>query len=655
MFQGPEDEIKALDWMYEHLRDQYFDTSNKSQKKEIDDLMNEIKTRIDDVKNEYISSCDLHSNLWDRFIFCMTGKWMDEQDEKWSSPYELGEWNFDDAQETDIGHSDFLIKTDIPKGGGSAKHHYSQVPDVVSWKLTPMTQKGFTFYIGKAKVSEIDAVCSVPQLPAELNSAETASRVLDPTKGQNQWQRRVIPKRILSIANFIKSPHNIIANSAILYCPSANAVSTQPNGDIKIDFGKFLYQKQDSNWCDHKGNIDLRPIWLIDGQHRTRGLAQSLDGINLEIPIIYFPPEFNLEKSAKIFAEINTLQVKLSALHTLFMQHRFKIPSPTGKRDFTAGWESGKPELHNSRANHLSYECAAYLASNEGGPLYNRIKILDQNSSQFPISQATQWLDFSRSWFSDASIYGPGCPESQDEINVEVENYFRAFVNTCNHGEWKDKKNRWCLKSSPKGLLQRMGPSQALLRIYPTVWMKAKEIESDIVPIPVKVFEEVLRPLKWVDWLDPRMKRYSASGEPPRTSLRIWLTTAIIHGECYSEEEVMSDSLKSKPGRGILAPPGNSKITSVDDKKWPAPGKPVILRVKRPHHARPTSRWLWEDNTGQNRTPPNKQSVQATNDTAEVVIRHSAWMNDIDYLEVRVDWDNQFGPPGFGKIKLQKK
>ena len=245
-------------------------------------------------------------------------------------------------------------------------------------------------------VSEIDAVCSVPQLPAELNSAETASRVLDPTKGQNQWQRRVIPKRILSIANFIKSPHNIIANSAILYCLLQMLFLHNPNGDIKIDFRKFLYQKEDSNWCDHKGNIDLRPIWLIDGQHRTRGLAQSLDGINLEIPIIYFPPEFNLEKSAKIFAEINTLQVKLSALHTLFMQHRFKIPSPTGKRDFTAGWESGKPELHNSRANHLSYECAAYLASNEGGPLYNRIKILDQNSSQFPITQATQWLDFSR-------------------------------------------------------------------------------------------------------------------------------------------------------------------------------------------------------------------------------------------------------------------
>jgi len=653
MFQGPSDEIKALEWMKDYLLEAFFDSKGPI-KKEIDNLMNELSPRIDSVKDEYISTCDLHGNLWDRFIFCMTGKWMDDQDEKWSPPYEFGEWNFDDAQETDIGHSDYLIKTDIPKGGGSAKHHYSQAPDLVTWELTPITQKDFTFFIGKAKVAEIDAVCSVPQLPAELNAAETASRVLDSTKGQDQWQRRVIPKRILSIANFIKSPQNIIANSAILYCPSKDAVNTESNGTVKIDFSKFLYQKEDSNWCDHKGNLDLRPIWLIDGQHRTRGLAQSPDGVNLEIPIIYFPPEFNLQRSAKIFAEINTLQVKLSALHTLFMQHRFKIPSPTSSRNFSEGWESGKPEFYNSRANHLSYECAAYLASNEGGPLYNRIKILDQNSSHFPITQATQWLDFSRSWFSDGSIYGPGCPETQDEINEEVENYFKAFVNTCNHGEWQDKKNRWCLKTSPKGLLQKMGPSQALLRMYPTVWSKAKEIESEIVPIPVNVFEEVLKPLKWVDWLDPRMKRYSASGEPPRTSLRIWLTTAIINVESYSFEEVMSETLKSKPGRGILAPPGNCKITSVDDRKWPAPGKPVILRAKRPHHARTTSSWMWRDNDGQNRTPTNSQSIQASNDIAEVVIRFSEWMKNIESLDITVDWENQFGPPGFGKIKLQK-
>ena len=92
------------------------------------------------------------------------------------------------------------------------------------------------------------------------------------------------------------------------------------SGRVIVDFSKFLdYNGQD--YCDFKVRNDLRPIWLIDGQHRTRGLAQSDVGSNVEIPIIFFPPSFDLSQSAKIFSEINTLQKKLSALHTLYMQH----------------------------------------------------------------------------------------------------------------------------------------------------------------------------------------------------------------------------------------------------------------------------------------------------------------------------------------------
>ena len=165
-----------------------------------------------------------------------------------------------------------------------------------------MTQKGSTFLIGKAKVAEIDAVCSVPQLPAEMSSAETASRVLDRNRGPDEWQRRVDEKRVISISRFIESSNdNIIANSAILFAPFHKAVEVdESNGEVKISFDKFLDNNQGS-WSDHKGKNDLRPIWLIDGQHRTRGLAQSEEGSQIDIPIIFFPPSFELAQSAKNF------------------------------------------------------------------------------------------------------------------------------------------------------------------------------------------------------------------------------------------------------------------------------------------------------------------------------------------------------------------
>ena len=43
------------------------------------------------------------------------------------------------------------------------------------------------------------------------------------------------------------------------------------------------------HWLDDESNeltADQRPMWLIDGQHRTRGLAQSEIGSQMEIPII---------------------------------------------------------------------------------------------------------------------------------------------------------------------------------------------------------------------------------------------------------------------------------------------------------------------------------------------------------------------------------
>ena len=224
---------------------------------------------------------------------------------------------------------------------------------------------------------------------------------------------------------------------------------------------QFLQIALEVLYLNHKGKKDMRPIWLIDGQHRTRGLCLNENGYDLEIPIIFFPPGFDLSQSAKIFAEINTLQKKLSALHTLFMQHRFSIPSPTKKRDFSRNDDGSFPD-EVSYMNHMSYECAAALTSNEGGPLYNRVKILDSTEKK-SIIKATQWLDFSRSWWKQGNIYSADKGFSQDHMNTEVENYFKALVETCNHDGWEndpDPRNRWDPPGSTKGLIEKHGPGR---------------------------------------------------------------------------------------------------------------------------------------------------------------------------------------------------
>lgn len=659
LFSGPEDESMGLAWMRNKLLDKRRSLPNSSsqQRESITDLVTEIKQRENQLAvDEGAPQDEWHETLWERFIFCLTNVSMSDASETWSAPYTEGEWTFTNSDKIEVGYSDKIKYTYIPRGGGSAKHYYNGIPPKIDWELIPMMQKNKTFFIGKARVSEIDAVCSVPQLPAEMDAAETAKRVLDKNRGSDEWQRRVDSKRVLSIKKFIGGENNIIANSAILYAPNHECLTIDENsGRVIVDFSKFLdYNGQD--YCDFKGRNDLRPIWLIDGQHRTRGLAQSEIGSDVEIPIIFFPPSFDLNQSAKIFSEINTLQKKLSALHTLYMQHRFSIPSPLGKRDFSKPFKtpSGNISNVNSRSNHLAYECAAYLTANKSGPLYNSIKILDQNSSNGTIITASSWVDYSRFWFAEGAIYGPRCAENQKTINEEVENYFSAFIDTCNHSGWSDGKKRWIGSGRSKSLLERHSPSMTLLRIYPTVFRLAKNKYPSSSPITKSEFKNILKPLTWVDWIDQKLiQYYNRSGERPRTALKIWMEEAIKKGVSYPLEEVMSEEIKSKPGKGILSPPGKSIVSLVSQNGWPTRHKPVEIIAKQPTNSLPTAQFQILDSENVNRTADNSNMI-ARNGSVTLKISYEPWMDNVTSLKIRVDWFNLFNPPGHGQITLRR-
>lgn len=583
--------------------------------------------------------------------------------------FQWQEWESEEAvqlQDSDgnpLGYSPNgeLKIASVPPGGGATIHVYSEKPEEITWELTEIVQKDIRFLIGKARVCEIDAVSSVPSLPESISSWETGERVLDRQMAQNEWQRRVDPKRILAIRNFINLPENIIANSAILFSPPGEDSITTEGGVVTINFD-FL-KGSGKTWFDHwfsdedlsELDADRRPMWLIDGQHRTRGLSQSEIGSQMEIPVIMFSDAFSLDQSAKVFAEINTLQRKLGTLHTLFMQHRFNIPQEGGKRDFKH-WDINDANTHDSRQNNLSYECAGWLASHEGGPLYNRIKILEANQPRFTIIKANSWVDYSRYWFK-SQPYGPDCEMSTADIFQEVENYFQAFVNTCNHGDWSDEEPRWSENSLNKGLLQMHSTSRVLLDIYGDVWEKAA-IGCPESPIPISRFEEILKPFYWVDWRNvDLLSAYHGSGEVPRTALRVWMREAILNGEMYEQEQAMATTLKSMPGRGILAPPEDSEIEVITDHQWPIEekGGEVILTSLRPVHALATSRWTITDSNGKEWGPTGGHKVQSKADgVAAHKFKWEGWVDGVESVEIKVQWSNVNRPNAHSVITLTK-
>jgi hypothetical protein len=213
------------------------------------------------------------------------------------------------------------------------------------------------------------------------------------------------------------------------------------------------------------------------------------------------------------------------------------------------------------------------------------------------------------------------------------------------------------LNSKNKGVLQFHSSSQAVLRIYSTVHLKAsKGWKKKTDPISVEKFMEALTPFKWVDWRNGEiLSKYRGSGEVPRTSLRVWMETAILHGEQYSLADVMSNKLRSQPGRGILAPPSDSEVEITNKVKWPEKKKKqaLILAAKRPDHALATSRWTIICSNKRTRL---RASIQANAGTkvATLKLGHDDWMDGVTGFTVRVEWSNVNSPDAYGELIVKK-
>jgi hypothetical protein len=470
---------------------------------------------------------------------------------------------------------------------------------------------------------------------------------------------------------------------------------------LTIDFAKFLKKELDGDkkgkYIDRKlmpkkdefGNQvyeDYRPFWIIDGQHRIRGIHLNDDEEfqKIEIPVIIFPKEFDMSNTAKLFAEINTLQKKLNPLHELFMQHRFSIDHTNSKRKFRdyknitfeEAYEKGWHEdWEQSRANHMSYEILAMLAKD--GPLKNHVLFLPQNtvSSSVYVS-ADQWVNYARVLFErkcykhktgmiEDYVDNPSAKELKMDLTdlffEEINNYFHAWVKTCNHDEWEDKKERWSNNIRGKGVIQKKTHFIILIELYNLVREYAvfykKENHLNGL-IKVEEFMEILKPFKWVDWLNDEIdKTYGGGGEKGRRSLEVWMADAIINKKQYKSDLILNNNIKSVPGQGINSVLESPILEIISSNTWPTKNNPVIIRSIRPWNARYECSWRVEDNSEnikfeyKNTTSKHIRPIES-----DFKLEYSNWMsdNETEYIKIRVDWKNSHTQTGQKSIILTK-
>ena len=531
-----------------------------------------------------------------------------------------GFWGFINEEPLPHGYSDKHVHMLQGPQNPSGRHTYLGRPEPIKIDLEAVMDGDIVrFYTASVPINCIDAISSVPSIRDGISPRESSSRVLDPSSAQDEWQRGLMTKRIVSISSFVDSEANSFANSCMLFeRPSpdnhvrwirdARGIATQ----VEVDFdflqkdpvrgGKYL--------TDHtRMNIDLRPMSIIDGQHRVRGGMRSARGHNLEIPVVLFPEGAGNQDAAKFFAEINTLSEPLKKLHEIFMRHKFSLPSH--KPEMKYGAYDGTKNTHRDRANRLAYETAASVNLSEGpqgeayGAMTNLIRILTENPGNNYVFTADMWVKLTYQWFMPNGPYPPTPDpteplEKRGQYFKEVSNYFEAFRRICNK-DWGDDMKRWLdhselprdNRNGDKPLIQNSTSARSLLLIYPRVHAQVRRSGFRGSIIPIERFEQAMSSLANIDWLHPTFAKdnYAGTAEGPWKSLCRWMMDALRRGEveAHSTDEIHSDGIASERGKGLLSEIEEGEMVfDPPNHTWPTPEQPVTIRARRPINARRT-------------------------------------------------------------------
>ncbi|MFL2961031.1 MAG: DGQHR domain-containing protein [Candidatus Thalassarchaeaceae archaeon] len=564
----------------------------------------------------------------------------------------IDEWKKEDSKITfpsgheksgrPIGYSDELISSQLLSQASLIKHRYRTPPPPISWELRTIkpVQNDDIAYIGIASICEIDAIGSVPWLDPRMSSHTFGKKALDPNEMRNQWQRVVDRGRITNIKGFANNPNHSLFNPIILYVDKSspyvelNHRGRKANLQINFDFLKKTGSKDRTSFTDYIVNPtekDLRPIWIIDGQHRTRGYAISHLGHEINVPIIVIPGEDNEDsrtKVAKIFTQINTEAKPIEDLHQIFLRYKFSMKG--GRNNNFERDDHGDPTIgqNGSRPLIRAYELALNLSSDPDSPLYNTIKFQKppgRKDSKHQLVDVKGWMTEITKLFRSNKVYQD---ISSDSFHLEeMKNYFISFAETCNKSSWPcdepsgwdDKLNRWFNPPGSrtwKPLLQQAGPFQVLLQLFNDLvnymaWMDTFDADGKFLaraedpsihrPLSIEDFRNAMEPIENIDWRRPDV-RSGLSGRMSNVPyVKDWIMTAIRNKKVYSEFEVNSDNIPSTPGQGILSVPKSTKIRkAIEGQGWFTANQ-IELYMERPVHAQKV---LWDvtyyTSTGEN-------------------------------------------------------
>jgi hypothetical protein len=180
----------------------------------------------------------------------------------------------------------------------------------------------YPVYIGFCAACEIYQVAAAPAFTETTPNSVIAANVLTPPV--EDWQRPLIPSSIAAIKATFDDTGRLMPNPVLLaknphssepVSPHQQTVNgTTPTGIWEIDLPLDPPQ--------------VKPLWILDGQHRIHGLNESMQSTN-PVPFVLLLNEdansYAETRLAEIFAQVTTTAASLDPLHNEWMSYAFYL------------------------------------------------------------------------------------------------------------------------------------------------------------------------------------------------------------------------------------------------------------------------------------------------------------------------------------------
>ena len=263
----------------------------------------------------------------------------------------------------------------------------------------------YPYFLGAADAKELIKVSEAPSFAPDTEHSSIAGEVLKTPMAH--WQRPVIADKVKTIAENFDLVGELMPNPVLLAVNPLKSIEfAEDLSGSGIRSGLWTIKVPIPESANEK------PLWIIDGQHRLKGMAQT-NVVTSPLPFVLLHGEegqYVPGTLAKIFAQVTTEATSLNKIHQAWMQFTFELDKYANK----------SPKFRALRTTALL--CSSQTLGSKPNPFYGKIQFNPEIDARFIHPggfryDVTEFSDLLEDWFFDYL----GGPHQFTELELATE------------------------------------------------------------------------------------------------------------------------------------------------------------------------------------------------------------------------------------------